>query len=295
MKRLSTVSISPAKVILAATLAVVVWRAATLPLSADEALAWDRVVRPGAASVLVTPGAWSAFVYGLLAKRAAGLFRLSEFALRVPGIVGCLLYCLALYRICRRRIWLLLAFAVPAVFLNWFNLAGGSGLTIGLTAFALAHPAAAGWSLGLALAACPQIGFVPATGAAGLLYASGFWRGMERVVIPAATIGFVLLILPLSHAGPPLPGPSLPAERDAAIQAAIAVLRAEAGQGTARIASSPSAASLLDFYRDRYRQRNWLRGGQEAEYFLWVAPDSPPPPDPSRRVLFQRHGVVLAR
>lgn len=118
----------------------------------------------GAASLLVTPGDWSEFLYGLIAKRAAGLFRLSEFSLRLPGIVGCLLFCYALMRICRSRIWVALAFALPAALLNWFNLAGGAGLSIGLMAIALAHPGSAGLSLGLAVAACPQIGFVPASG-----------------------------------------------------------------------------------------------------------------------------------
>jgi hypothetical protein len=292
MKRFSTASIDPAKAVLALTFAVVVWRAATAPVSAGEALAWDRAVRPDAASLLVSPGAWSAIVYGVLAKRAAGLFRLSEFSLRLPALLGCLFYCLALYRICRRRIWLLLGCVAPAIFLNWFNLAGGSGLSIGLTALALAYPAAAGWILGLAVAACPQIGFVPATAAAGLLYALGFWHGMERVLLPAIAIGFVSLIVPLSHAGPPVPQPGPPADRDAAVRAAIAVLRTEAGQGTARIWCSPSAASLLDFYRARYRRRNWLPGKQQADYFLWIAPD---PPVRFRHILYRQDGVVLAR
>jgi hypothetical protein len=275
-------------------LGVVVWRAATLPISSAEALAWDHVVRPGAASLLVAPGDWSGFLYGLVTKRAAGLFRLSEFSLRFPGILGCFLYCYALGRLCRSRIWLVLAFAVPAILLNWFVLAGGAGLSIGLTALALAHPGTAGWSLGLALAACPQIGFVPALAAAFHLYSFGFWRGMERVVIPAVAFAFILLIVPLSHGGSPLPRPSQPTERDSAVRTAVAALKAEAGKGTARIGASPSATSLLDFYRARDRQRNWLPAGAEADYFLWVAPDAPEPVT-SRRVLFQQDGVVLAR
>jgi hypothetical protein len=275
-------------------LVVVVWRAATLPASASETVAWDRVVRPGAGSLLVIPGDWSGFLYGLVAKRAAGLFRLSEFSLRLPGILGCLLFCYALLRICRNPIWLVLGFAVPAILLNWFDLAGGAGLAIGLATLALAHPGWAGPSLGLALAACPQIGFVPAMAAAFYLHAFGFWRGMERVVVPAVAIGFVLLIVPLSHGGSPLPKPTRAAERDAAVRAAIGVLQAEAGKGTARVGASPSATSLLDFYRACYRQRNWLAAGPEADFFIWVAPDSPEPAS-NRRVLFQRDGVVLAR
>ena len=294
MERLSIASTKLSKAALAVMFAVVVWRAATLPVSGTEAFTWERVVRPGAASVLVTPGDWSGFLYGLIAKRAAGLFRLSEFSLRFPGILGGLLYCFALHRICRNRIWLLLALCVPAIVWNWFNFAGGAGMAIGLTAMALAYPIAAGLSLGLALAAYPQIGFVPASAAAGLLYARGFWSCTERVIIPAVAIGFVLLIVPLSHAGLPLPAPQPPTKQDAAVRAAVAVLRAQAGKGTTRVEASSSAALLLDFYRARYRQRNWLPGATEADYVLWTAPDSPAP-KLTRKVLFQHDGVLLAR
>jgi hypothetical protein len=294
MEQRSTEFINLSKAVLAVMFVVVVWRAATLPITPAEALAWDRVVRPGAASLLVTAGDWSGFLYGLAAKRAAGLFRLSEFSLRFPGILGCLLFCYAMPRLRLHPVWLLFAFAGPAILLNWFNVASGLGLSIGLSALALAHPASAGISLGLAAAAYPQIGFVPAAVAACFVYTEGFWRGVERVILPAVAIGFVLLIVPLSHGGSPLPKPVQPTDRDAAVRAAVVRLRSAAGQGTARIATSPSAASLLDFYRARYRQRNWLPGGPDAEYFLWVAPDSPIP-GPSRQILFRHNGVVLAR
>ncbi len=290
MRRSSTASTNLARAILAATVALVVWRAATLPVSADEAAIWDRLVRADAASLLVAPGDWSGFLYGLVAKRAVGLFRLSEFSLRFPGIIGCFLYCYAVRRICGNRVWLLLAFCIPAALLGWFSFAGGSGLAIGLTALSLAFPRSAGLTLGLAVAACPQIGFVPLTAAAGLLIALGFWRGMERVVIPAVAIGFVLLILPLSHAGSALPIPGPPTERESAVRAAVAVLRSDAGKGTTRIAASPSVAGLLDFYRARYRQRNWLTGLPEGNYLVLIQEDTG-----SRRVLFQRDGVVLAQ
>ena len=165
MERRSIVSIS----ILLASLAVIVWRAAVLPVTPEEAELWDRAVRTPLAVQLTTPGDWSALVYGVLAKRAVGLFRLSEFSIRFPAILGTLLYLCALYRICGRRIWLQAALSIPPIVLNCFHLAGGAGLSMGLTALALAYPRHAGWTLGLAVAACPQIGVVPATAAAGLL------------------------------------------------------------------------------------------------------------------------------
>jgi hypothetical protein len=112
------------------------------------------------------------------------------------------------------------------------------------------------------------------------------------VVIPAVSIGFVLLIVPLSHAGSPLLMPTVANWQDEAVRAAIGVLRREAGKGTTRVGASSSAASLLEFYRARFRQRNWLTGSPRPEYFLWVSADAPPT-DATREVLFQRDGVVL--
>jgi hypothetical protein len=113
-------------------------------------------------------------------------------------------------------------------------------------------------------------------------------------VIPAVSIGFVSLIVPLSHAGSPLPASHAPTTQDVAVRAAIGVLRTEAGKGIARIGSSPSAAALLEFYRARYRQREWRTEDAQADYFLWVTPD-PPPSGPHREALFQQDGVVLFR
>lgn len=288
----STASISRA--VLALGLAIIVWRAATLPVSPAEAAAWDRVVRPPASSLLVTPGDWSAFLYGLLAKRAAGIFRLSEFSLRFPGILGALLYAYSLDRLRRRCFWLVSALTVTAILFNWFNLAGGTGLAVGLSALALAHPGAAGLWLGLALAACPQIGFVPSIPAALLLTRSGFRTGVDRIVIPAVAIGFVSLILPLSHGGPPLERPRVPVDRDRAIRAAALALRNGAGKTPARIWASPSASAQLAFYRASLRQRSWTIGDPQPLYFLWVTPDQPLA-QPIRQVLFQQDGVVLAR
>jgi hypothetical protein len=117
------------------------------------------------------------FVFGWLAHRAAALFRLSEFSLRLPAVVGALLYFYALGRVCGGRIWALVALTILPIWLNFFNLADVSGLSLGLTALALAFPAAAGPLLGLALAGAPQMGLAPLTAAAGLTYRYGFGGG----------------------------------------------------------------------------------------------------------------------
>lgn len=295
MERDSTASIRLQLLLLSTLFAVVVWRTATLPVTVAEAVTWDSVVRPPARALLVTPGAWSGFLYGLLAKRSAGLFRLSEFSLRLPEVLGCLIYFYALHRIAFQRIWALFLLAIAPILMNCFNLAGGSGLALGLSALALAQPSLAGPCIGVAVAACPQIGIVPATAAAGLIYGLGFWRGMERVVIPAVAVAFVLLILPLSHGGAPIPQPAAPGRLDAAVRSAIGILQVEAGKTPARISASPAVAPLVEFYRARYRRREWVIGPVDPHFFLWITPDRPPSGPLPSRILFEQDGVVLAR
>ena len=93
MERFSTASIDVVRPVVALLFVAAVWRAAAVPLSTAEAIAWERAVRPPLREVLVTPGVWSELLYGLLAKRTAGLFRLSELSLRLPGLLGCLTGC----------------------------------------------------------------------------------------------------------------------------------------------------------------------------------------------------------
>lgn len=288
MERFSTVWI---RAPLALLFGVVVWQAATLPVTAAEATTWDRVVRPALREIFTAPGAWSGWVYGFAARRAAGLFRLSEWSLRAPSLVGCLLYYFAIYRLFGRKIWILLLLAGAAPFVPCFHLAGGSGLSAGLSAAALAYPEWAGMWLGLALAAAPQIGFVPLMVAIALVVHLGCWRGTDRVVIPMVAIGFVLLIVPASHGGAPIPQPGVPGERDSAVRSAVIFLRGEAGKAPVRISGSPAVLCVLEFYRARFREPQWTIATNSPQYRISVSPDPPPPPD---RIVWQRSGVFVA-
>ena len=127
--------------------------------------------------------------------------------------------------------------------------------------------------------------------AAGFLAAWGFWRGMERVVVPAVAVAFIVLLIPLSHGGPPTPSTTRAAATDFAIHSAVQILRQETGTKPARIAVSPPARAALAFYRERYRQRAWLLDVPDPQYFLWIGSA----PTSSAAVLFEQGGVVLAR
>ena len=80
MKRLATVSSSLPKLVL-----VCRHRRRTRRHPASSALPRRSRRRPGPPSLLVTPEDCSGFLYGPIAKRAAGLFPAPEFSLRLPG------------------------------------------------------------------------------------------------------------------------------------------------------------------------------------------------------------------
>jgi hypothetical protein len=295
MKQIFTASNSRL-LLLAVGFGVIVWQAATLLFTSAEAAAWYQFVRPRFAALLVTPGAWSGLFYGLLAKRSIGIFRLSEFSLRLPVILAGAVYLASFAKIPMSwRWWLLLPLAIVPVFMHCFSFAGGLGISLGACALALCHPKYAGVCLGFALAAAPQFGFVPGILAVAFLVTRGFWRGMERVVIPAVTLAFILLLIPLSHGGPPAPA-AVPADAaDLAIHSAVQILRQSAGSQAVRIAVSPAARPALEFYRERYRQRNWWLDAPDPQYYLWLGSAPSGAPNHPETVLFNQGGVVLFR
>jgi hypothetical protein len=89
-----------------------------------------------------------------------------------------------------------------AVALGWFAIAQGYGLATAFVFLAIDRPRHAGWLFGFAIAASPIFA------ALAILW----WRikDIERVVIPAATTAFILLIIPASQSGRPDPADARP-------------------------------------------------------------------------------------
>ena len=231
-----------------------------------------------------------------IGQASIGVFRLSELSLRLPVVLAGGVYLASFGKIpISRRWWLLLPLAIAPVLMHCFSFAGGLGISLGACALALCHPKYAGVCLGFALAAAPQFGFVPGIVAAGFLAARGFWQGMERVVIPAIAIAFILLLIPLSHGGPPAPAAAPADAADLAIHSAVQILRQSTGATSARIAVSPTTRPALEFYRERYRQRNWWIDAPDPQYYLWLGPAPSGAPNHPAAVLFNQGGVVLFR
>jgi hypothetical protein len=180
-------------------LGVALYLAVTRPISPSEAALWQHLVRPPLREAAKAADAWSGLFYALLAERAVGLFRLSEFSLRLPALLS--------GAVCAWLVWrtpsFLLAIAYAGgVAMGWFSTAVGHGLALGLWCLAVMTPRFAGWLFGLAVTASPPIA------ALGIIW----WkiRDIERVLIPAAATALILLLIPASHSGPRPSGDSRP-------------------------------------------------------------------------------------
>jgi hypothetical protein len=100
-----------ARIALAAMVAVFMgeaWLAAVRPITPAEALAYDRFVRPPMIETLHQPSRNPDVLYTLLEKRSVGLFRVSEFSIRLPAVLAGGLYLWAIWRLSRRSVRLLI-------------------------------------------------------------------------------------------------------------------------------------------------------------------------------------------
>lgn len=207
-----------------------------------EASLWDLLVRPPIGAAYLDPISWWGWIYAVPAKRAIGLFRLSEFSLRLPALVAGACY-LALLP--RRPLFVIAGIAPVA--LGIFSTANGLGLSLALCAAAVRWPRAASVLLGIAVAASPVIA-IP-------LVLAALWKGIEaieRIAIPALVTAFILLILPLSRAAWPQSPPVGSREVDAA-RTALLPWRGRA----VRVKAVPGLLPVVRFYKDRYRERGW--------------------------------------
>jgi len=210
------------------------YRAATQSITADEAFTYNNFVWPRVFTSLSTFDANNHLLYTLLAKLSVRWFGLSEFGLRVPSLMGGLLFLVSAWRLVRclfGRGWFCL-FALTAVALNPFVLdylsaARGYGLALGLFFWGLYlltryltedyDPPVrllfrAGLALGLsvianlfflvpAVAAASVFSLVAVLGPNPARFEDRFWHVVDRFWGPALVPPFVALVVPLTKAG----------------------------------------------------------------------------------------------
>jgi len=296
---------------LLAIFAAQAWFAATRPITAAEALVFDRFVRPPLGETLHQPSGNGDVLYTLLEKRSIGLFHVSEFSLRLPALLAGAFYLWLVWRKGRYPL-LMLALAAAPLASQCFSTASGLGLALSLAAWAMAGAEdgrlnRAGLFLGLAVAA--HFAFLAWAIALGgiavwrILQSNpsrteqSNWRlAVERFLIPAVTVCFMFLVLPLSLAPD---SPSVPPELGAgginSVRTAVDVVRQVSGARPIRIASSPAISPVLSFYRARFRMGNRQTGDDAPDYYLQTEAGVDLTAKPGAVVLHRDGGIVLYR
>ena len=210
--------------LLLAILAMSIYRARTQSITADEAFAESLFLGGNLSQMLKSYDASHHMLQTFLAKASILAFGLSEFTLRLPSLLGGLLYLITVYRLSRhvfgegRRF--LLAFALASLnplVLDYLSIARGYGLALALFLWSLHqvllytggdHDSSrvykAGLGLGLSVAANLTL-LAPGTALAVvfILVLAGSRRlstALDSFVVPGIVTAFVFVILPLTKA-----------------------------------------------------------------------------------------------
>ena len=203
--------------LLVAVFAVNIYRAATQGITIDEAFTYQHYVAPPWYQVMTSYDVNHHVVNSLLAKVTTGLFGVSELTLRMPSLLGGLIYLLALRAVLLYVFsaeWAIAAFALLSLnpfVLDYLSAARGYGLALGFLMSALWFFLRSEWypaGLCCGLAAASNLSFAyPAAGLAVMVMLAdvtkkSFGPFLDRVFVPAAVIPFILYVLPVSRAYP---------------------------------------------------------------------------------------------
>ena len=203
--------------LLAAVFATNVYRAATQGITVDEAFTYQHFVAPPLGEIMTTYDVNHHVLNSLLAKISISLFGVSELGLRIPSLLGGLIYLIAVRAIVFRLFgagWALLSFALLALnpfVLDYLSAARGYGLALGFLAAALWFLLNRSWyvaGLLLGLTAGANLSFLyPIAGYLGMIALRDANKKnidvlLSRVVVPLVLIPFALYVVPISRAVP---------------------------------------------------------------------------------------------
>ena len=212
MPRISSPWTKTAATLLAAAFALYVWRAATLSITTDEAFTCNSFVTPPWLQILTTYDANHHFLHSYLCKLVTSILGISPFALRIPALLGSALYLWSAWRLTRTlcgaspvmpALCALLAFHPGLI--DYFSLARGYSLALGLLLYALAESENARWSrvslaLGLSVAANAVFILPAAAWIAVMLVTHRLWKQADALIAPGAVAALILMVVPVTHA-----------------------------------------------------------------------------------------------
>ena len=209
-----------AVLLLVCLFAVNIYRAATQALTVDEAFTYHLYLSKDLHTILNDYNANDHVLFTLLAKWSVNHFGNSEFAIRLPSLLGGLLYLVVVYRLSKMLFgsgWLfLLAVAILTMnpfILDFLSIGRGYGMALAFWMYALyccfrfrqeddpKYLVRAGVATGLAIAANLTLLFpsLALLAVMGLRYIRQPWRIIDRLLIPAVVTAFIFLVIPLTH------------------------------------------------------------------------------------------------
>ncbi|MCU1261637.1 MAG: hypothetical protein JWO80_4522 [Bryobacterales bacterium] len=215
--------------LLALVFALNVYRAAVQSCTIDEAFTYNEFASKPIAQILTLPyDANNQVLHTILCRWVMKFFGVSELSLRIPSLLGGLLFLTMCYRLCRLYFgngWLFLvtfsALALNPFTLDYLSVARGYGLAAGLLLVAidqlsrhLLEPewngrrlTRASFALGLSVAA--NLTFAVPALAMALVFLHlemwerrrlRFWNAVNQFILPGAVAAAVILLLPLIRA-----------------------------------------------------------------------------------------------
>jgi len=203
-----------AAALLAGTLAFHVWRAANTSITADEAFTANSFVAPPWLTILTTYDANHHVLHSLLCKISVGVFGWSEFALRLPALLGTALFFWCLLRLVRNMVGDSPLLPAVCMFIVWWpemseylSIARGYSLALGLFTAAIALVQTERWRLvslllGLSIAANLVFAIPAVALGLALLIRHQLWPRFDELAAPGAVAACILLAIPLSRVGP---------------------------------------------------------------------------------------------
>ena len=181
------------------------YRATTQSIVHDEALSWQLYLKQPWARMFSAYDANNHVLFTILAKLSIAVFGVSEWSMRLPSLLACVLYFVVIFKLCGDLFgespWFLAAVALlamnPLVF-DFLLAARGYGLALAFFMLALVSRRYGGVAAGLAIASNLTV-LYPVVGLGVFILwkrRTEFWR----FLVAAALIPAAFLAIPLSHA-----------------------------------------------------------------------------------------------
>lgn len=224
----STALIRAARVLLLVLFAFNLYRAAMLSVTPPEAVTYNRFVGPSLQDAAALTSANNHVLNTMLARISTSIFHLTDLALRLPSLLGGLLYFWAVFRLARRAFGggpLFLAavalLSLNPLVLDYLSMARGYGFALAFWLWALqlmvehldsdqpvrgAKLNLAGVCLGLSISS--NLAFMVPAGALAATFSllpesRRSARRFQDLWLPAFITAFVFLVVPLNHLDTP--------------------------------------------------------------------------------------------